>query len=224
VLEVGCGYGFLAYLFRKCGYEVCGTDAVKDDYRDSLFQRMGISYRQSNLNDVEPLADYPGESFDLVLLGEVFEHILNNPAGLLQSIERILTPGGLLILTTPNPSTLTNAVRVFRDTYLLWGTPEFLREVKFDHGAIIDKGEIHYREYPAWIVRDLLQQIGFVVCGMRYIRSGIAPTQTFQKRMVKRALELCGQADKRIFAQGYVIWARKKSHDDGPPDGVPNAG
>ena len=49
---------------------------------------------------------------DVVVLGEVFEHILNHPAGLLQAVFRILRPGGTVILTTPNPSTLINAVRL----------------------------------------------------------------------------------------------------------------
>src|SRR5206468_2882198 len=112
---------FVAYLFRKCGYEVWATDAFDNDERDRLFEKLGILYRTTNLNDPVPLSDYAPDSFDVVLLGEVFEHILNHPAGLLKSINRILCRGGLLVLTTPNPSTLANAVRVLRDTHLLWG-------------------------------------------------------------------------------------------------------
>lgn len=34
-------------------------------------------------------------------------------------------------------------------------TPDFLRDVKLDQGKVIDRGDIHDHEYPAWIVRDV---------------------------------------------------------------------
>jgi hypothetical protein len=30
-----------------------------------------------------------------------------------------------------------------------------------ENGRFIDRGDIHYREYPAWMVRDLIVEIGF---------------------------------------------------------------
>lgn len=209
VLEVGCANGYVAYLFRLLGFEVAANDAYDDEKRAELFRKGGVSYQETNLNVVDPLSDLPSESFDLVLLGEVFEHILNQPAGLLKSIYRLLRPGGMLILTTPNPSTLMNAVRIVRDVYILWGTAEFLRETKMDGGEIIDRGDIHYREYPAWVVRDLMGELGYMIDGVNYVRAGISSAQPVGKRWMKRLMMVSGLARLRLFCPGYVIWARK---------------
>src|SRR5439155_11474834 len=99
-----------------------------------------------------------------------------------------------------NPSTLMNAIRLLLDRYLLWGTFEFLRETKIDGGKIIDRGDIHYREYPAWVVRDLMADVGFRVGGMKYVRAGVAPTQSFGKRCAKRLLLTSGLASLGLFA------------------------
>jgi SAM-dependent methyltransferase len=215
-LEVGCGVGYVAYLFKLLGFDVSAVDAYDDERRDELFQKGGIPYQLTNLNDVSPLGEFPKESFDLVLLGEVFEHILNQPAGLLREIHRLLRPDGLLILTTPNPSTLANALRVLGDRYLLWGTPEFLRETKLNGDRVIDRGDIHYREYPAWVVRGLLAEIGYQVGAVRYVRTGIALKQPPMKRWLKWLLYLGGLSEVRVFAPGYVVWARKTLPAAGP--------
>jgi SAM-dependent methyltransferase len=209
VLEVGCANGYVAYLFSRLAFDVSAVDAYGDEKRADLFRKGGVAYAATNLNDAAPLAEFPAASFDLVLLGEVFEHILNHPAGLLRGIHRILRPGGLLILTTPNPSTLANAVRLLRDKFDLWGTRAFMTEVKLEGARVIDRGDIHYREYPARLVRDLLAEVGFRVEGVRYVRTGNAPTHAAVKRFLKRLLLLSGLAGKRLFAPGYVIAAAK---------------
>lgn len=209
VFEVGCANGYVAYLYSRLGGRVSAADAYDDEKRADLFRRAGVEYREVNLNDPRPLEDYPAAAFDLVLLGEVFEHILNQPAGLLRAIHRLLTPGGRLILTTPNPSTLMNAVRLLRDRYVLWGTPEFLRHTKVDGERIIDLGQIHYREYPAWVVRDLLREVGFRVEAVRYVRTGAAPGQSAAKRLAKGLLRLTRLDTLRLLSPGYIIVADK---------------
>lgn len=209
VLEIGCGNGYIAYLFSQLGYCVDGCDVYKDERRTDLFKRADIGYNRVNLNDVEPLAEWFDADYEIVLLGEVFEHILNNPAGLLRNIHRILKPSGLLVLTTPNPSTLANAVRVLRDQYILWGTDEFLRSVKLDAGKVIDAGGIHYREYPAWMIQNLLREVGFDVRECGYVPTGIGRGQSWWKRWGKRVVNSSGLGYSRLFATNYVIGAVK---------------
>jgi SAM-dependent methyltransferase len=49
--------------------------------------------------DEFPLED---RSFDMVLCTEVLEHLIQDPSFMLSQINRVLKPGGILILTTPN--------------------------------------------------------------------------------------------------------------------------
>jgi SAM-dependent methyltransferase len=211
MLEVGCANGYVAYLFSLLGFDVSAVDAYEDERRAELFREGGILYQQSNLNDVPPLKGIPANSFDIVFLGEVFEHILNEPAGLLKRIHEILRPGGLIILTTPNPSTLINAARLLRDNYVLWGTREFLMETKLDGRKIIDNGNIHYREYPGWLIKGLLTELGYGAFKITYVSSGIAPTHPLTKRWSKQLLLLFGLCHLRLFASGYIISATKNA-------------
>ena len=209
VLEVGCASGYIACLFNELGFRASAIDSNDDPKRDEMFARRGIAYTKGNLNDTVPIANFPDGSMDVVVLGEVFEHILNHPAGLLQSVLRILRPGGTVILTTPNPSTLVNSIRLLGDGYVLWGTESFLRDVKLQGDTVIDRGDIHYREYPAWIVMELMKELGYRVESVRYYRAGIAPTHSAAKKVVKTLLALSGLSKTRPFALGYIIEARK---------------
>jgi SAM-dependent methyltransferase len=211
VLEVGCANGYIACLFNELGFQASAMDSYEDDKRDAMFARRDIAYTRGNLNDAIPLASFGDSSMDVVVLGEVFEHILNHPAGLLQAVFRILRPGGKVILTTPNPSTLANSIRLLGDGYVLWGTPSFLRDVKLQGNTVIDKGDIHYREYPAWIVAELMKEIGYRIDSIQYYRAGIAPTHSPGKKAVKTLLALSGLSKTRPFALGYIIEARKPS-------------
>ena len=211
VLEVGCANGYIARLFSELGFPASAVDSYDDVKRDEMFARRDIAYIKGNLNDAPPLAGIGDSSMDVVVLGEVFEHILNHPAGLLQAVYRILRPGGMVILTTPNPSTLVNSIRLLGDGYVLWGTPSFLRDVKLHGNTVIDRGDIHYREYPAWIVADLMKELGYRVESVQYYRAGIAPTHSLAKKAVKTLLALSGLSKTRPFALGYIIEARKPS-------------
>lgn len=211
VLEVGCANGYIACLFHELGFRAFAIDSYEEAKRDAMFARRDIAYTIGNLNDAPPLATFADNSMDVVVLGEVFEHILNHPAGLLQAVFRILRPGGTVILTTPNPSTLANSIRLLGDGYVLWGTPSFLRDVKLQGNTVIDKGDIHYREYPAWIVADLMKEIGYRIESIQYYRAGIAPTHSTAKKAVKTLLRLSGLSKTRPFALGYIIEARTPS-------------
>jgi SAM-dependent methyltransferase len=209
LLEVGCANGYIAYLFSLMGFDTSAVDTIEDEKRDEMFRKGNISYTSSNLNAARPLAELPDASFDVIVLGEVFEHILNHPAGLLKAVLRLLRPNGLVVLTTPNPSTLANAFRLLNDRYVLWGTPDFLRDIKLDQGNVTDRGDIHYHEYPAWIVRDLMVEAGYRIENVMYYNSGIAPAHSLIKRVAKHLLRLSGLSQRRLFAFGYIIAARK---------------
>ena len=55
---------------------------------------------------------YADESFDVVFFCEVIEHMTNDPLTALREINRVLRPGGRLILTTPNVARLENIARL----------------------------------------------------------------------------------------------------------------
>lgn len=93
VLDVGCGAGLL--LDRLAGAHpstYAGVDAAP------AHPTSGWSYRSADFTRGLPAAD--GE-FQLVVAGEVIEHV-PDPDALLAEVHRVLAPGGTLVISTPN--------------------------------------------------------------------------------------------------------------------------
>lgn len=57
---------------------------------------------------------YPDDHFDVALFCEILEHLPNDPIHTLCELHRVLRPGGVLVLTTPNATRRENLVRMLR--------------------------------------------------------------------------------------------------------------
>ncbi|HUO74606.1 MAG TPA: methyltransferase domain-containing protein [Solirubrobacteraceae bacterium] len=98
LLDVGCGYGLLLDEARARGYDVLGLElsAVGVHYaRDVL----GLRVLDRTLEE----ARLESGSFDAIVMTDVFEH-LDDPLATLDLCTELLAPGGVLALTTPDPS------------------------------------------------------------------------------------------------------------------------
>lgn len=100
ILDVGCGVGHFLRQAVDRGWEAHGTEYT--DNAVAICRTKGIHMRQGPLR----ASDYPPESFDIVTSLGVIEHI-NNPVDELSAMFRVLRPGGLLYLTTPNFNALS---------------------------------------------------------------------------------------------------------------------
>ncbi len=185
LLDVGCFNGFLSLLIKRLGYEVTATDAVSMPERDEMLGRHGIEFFYSNLNRPSPFEEASGSLFDAVIMGEVIEHVLNHPLGLMRDVARVLRPRGLLLITTPNPSTAINALRVLTGRASLWGTKAFLEFPKIVNGQVTDIGDVHFREYRTSELADLVTTAGFAVDQVRYFAFGTSRQQPRIKRWIK---------------------------------------
>lgn len=109
VLDVGCGAGRISYNvgIRRPDTRVTGLDVSEASLRLAAVQ----GHECSNVVYVQgTLADLPeGQKFDSCLLFEVLEHVAD-PGALLGTIRSRLTPGGCLLLSTPNWCSLGRAV------------------------------------------------------------------------------------------------------------------
>ena len=209
LLDVGCFNGYISFLFTQLGYQVTGTDICELDDRRAIFEKAGVGFQSSNLNDLEPFKHFAAEQFDIVIIAQVIEHILNHPVGLIRSLAGTMRRNGLMILTTPNPATIMSAIRSLRGHSLLWGTEDFIDEAKFDHNEMISKGEIHYREYTSGELRHMLEGAGLHVELSRYLALGDSRTQSRLKRVVKNNLLARKLTSRRLLASNHYFLARK---------------
>jgi SAM-dependent methyltransferase len=98
-LDCGCGAG--EYV-RPLRYDL-GIDAVGIEY---LADKVAVAQQDPALKDFVQQGDieslpFESSSFDMALLNEVLEHVPNEARGL-QEIHRVLKPGGILIIFSPN--------------------------------------------------------------------------------------------------------------------------
>jgi 2-polyprenyl-3-methyl-5-hydroxy-6-metoxy-1,4-benzoquinol methylase len=211
LLDVGCFNGYISFLFRHLGYHVTGTDVSELEDRRAIFERAGIEFVSSNMNHAEPFNHLKPQQFDVVIIAQVIEHILNHPLGLIRSLADVMRPGGLMILTTPNPATIMNAIRLLQGRSLLWGTNDFIDQPKVEGSRIISQGEIHYREYTSAELCHMLEGSGLRVEQSRYLPLGDSRTQSSIKRLVKSNPVTRMLTSQRLLASNHYFLARKVS-------------
>lgn len=93
----------------------------------------------------------PDASMDVVLLCEVIEHLELDPVYCLAEINRILVPGGLLVITTPNICSGRAALRM-----LMGSSPYFFMKYTTQYGR-------HNFEYTVHDLRAACQAAGFAM-------------------------------------------------------------
>ncbi len=96
ILDVGCGSGENSVALAARGHRLSGIDLSPTAIE--RYRHHGFEGRAGNL---ETGIDYPESSFDLAFCSEVIEH-MNSPERLAAEMFRVLKPGGMLVLSTPN--------------------------------------------------------------------------------------------------------------------------
>lgn len=95
LLEVGCGSGATLKSMKELGWQVEGVDfdaaAVEQARRKGLTVHLGTLTEQK----------LPENTFDVIAASHFIEHV-PDPIDMLRECRRLLKPGGLLVLITPN--------------------------------------------------------------------------------------------------------------------------
>lgn len=117
LLDVGCGNGMTMDAMQKLGWQCEGVDFDPLAVQAAVARGLRVS-----LGPPEAQA-YPDDTFDAMILSHVIEHV-PHPEKFLRECCRILRPGGLLTVLTPNASALGR--RVFGESWLYLDPPRHL--------------------------------------------------------------------------------------------------
>ena len=147
-LDIGAGHGELISLMRA-KFNIHSTAC---DYTDKLMELADVSVKIADLS-VENLP-FPDHSFDLVTCTEVVEH-LEHYRSTLREINRVLKPGGTLVLTTPNILNLKSRIR-----FLIFGFYNLFGPLHVSESALHTTGG-HINPVSYFFLSHALLDAGF---------------------------------------------------------------
>jgi SAM-dependent methyltransferase len=101
LLEIGPGAGMFAYLASKRGFQV---EAIEMSAQSAAFIEGVLGLPVHRTSDEIAALNTAG-AFDVIAMWHVIEHV-RDPAGLVAAAAAKLNRGGILIVATPNPSSL----------------------------------------------------------------------------------------------------------------------
>jgi SAM-dependent methyltransferase len=104
VLDLGCRYGAMTRHYLA-GNEIVGVDIDREALRQAA--ELGIEPLWADAGEPLPV---PDESFDVVVVGELLEH-LPFPDRTVAEARRVLRPGGRVVGSVPNGYRLKNRLR-----------------------------------------------------------------------------------------------------------------
>jgi ubiquinone/menaquinone biosynthesis C-methylase UbiE len=141
VLDIGAGDGDVVFELARKGYQCTAMDISRvrlEKYR-TLAEAMKVRQLLGNVEEHIPLNN---QEVDIVLCGEIIEHVPNNDKALAE-INRVLKTGGQYIVSVP-----------YRETLKIATCPDCGK--KFEQNG-------HLHTYDKTILGKMLQKHGFRV-------------------------------------------------------------
>ena len=96
LLDIGCAHGFFLFSASEAGYTTKGVEISQDAVAYAR-KEFGLDIEAKPFEELR----FAENHFDVVTLWQVLEHV-PYPLMMLKEVHRILKPGGLLVISTPN--------------------------------------------------------------------------------------------------------------------------
>ncbi len=148
VLDFGSHVGTLSLLLKHFDYDITGIDI------DEVISNHTDNYTNANIpyDSLKPdwhKLPYGDDHFDCIVFSEVLEHLYESPIKILEELYRVIKPGGILLLTTPNVMKIENKIKFFLNMNIYQDLYRFCYDARFG---------LHYREYTKKDLSVLLSQ------------------------------------------------------------------
>jgi SAM-dependent methyltransferase len=165
LVDLGGYFGVIAHAITQLGYEAHVVDSygpLGDAHPglENWWDRSGITVHDIDLQAAELHLPFADDSVDLVTLLAVIEHFPNSPRLVLEEARRILKPGGLFIVDTPNAGYFGTRVGFGLHGSGLWANVEELYHSPFPFPG-------HKRCYSRHELVSVLGWAGFSVADVR---------------------------------------------------------
>ena len=195
VLELGAAAG---HLTRTLVAQSCRVTAIEYDLDAAAdLKEIADEVITADLNDPHVFAQLPTK-FDVILAGDVLEHLLS-PQQILDRASRLLVPGGRLVVSLPHVAHVD--VRLS----LLQG--------RFDYKWYGLLDETHIRFFTLKSIREMVHRSGFVIIDLQRVRIPAFETEIgVDRSSVPPAVLEAALADPEAETYQFVFTAVR---DDG---------
>lgn len=150
VLDVGCYPPIVFRFLQEQGFATYGIASTHEQMESETIHVLNI--------ETDPLP-WEKDVFNMVVFTEVIEHLPHNPVVPLKEMYRVLSPGGMLLITTPNAAKLQHRLNLLAGKSTSFPV-EQLMHVKPNDGSLY---HLHNREYTLEELEELLRLVGFEI-------------------------------------------------------------
>ncbi len=198
ILDLGCGVGAFVRRLREFSDEVHGFDVDDENVRKGAEEVPNLALA------VGEHLPYAGETFDVVVLHEVLEHVTDDVETLSEA-RRVLTKGGRVIVFTPNRMYPFETHGIFVRKRYVFGNIPF---VNYLPDLIRDRLVPHARVYTTRGLRRVYLKAGLKPLVHTYVFPGYDHIMARHKT-VGRALRLLSypfeHTPLRIFGLSHFV-------------------
>lgn len=192
VLDVGCATGYIAARLAARGCSVTGFErdpraaAVAEEHCDAVV-----------VGDIEAEADRAAlpRGFDVVLLGDVLEHLVD-PWTTLRHVRDLLARGGVAVASIPNVAAWTVRLALLRGRF------------EYTEMGLLDR--THLRFFTRATAHQLVRGAGFTIERERF--APIEQPPGLARRVLPRATDVAVKSLLRVWpelmAQQFVLRLR----------------
>lgn len=156
LLDFGCGWGYISQKAAEQGWDVTGIDISKNEIAISQLAQEIFSTAHNKVNFTnKDITSFEEGEFDTVVSIQVIEHV-HNPGTYLSKINRVLRPGGRLIISIPNVITFNSFTG-----HLYRSFENGLRKISDTILEKYDKTNHHIQAWDAMHFTRLVSSVGF---------------------------------------------------------------
>jgi SAM-dependent methyltransferase len=177
VLEIGSLLGVVSIALTQLGFIVTGTDIPEfhaSTKLQELYKKNNIAFDKVNLHNYSlPYAD---ESFDMIIICEVLEHLNFNPLPVLQEMNRVLKKGGFIYIAMPNQACIDNRLKMLSGRSIHDPIQYFFDQLDRNKNIIVSR---HWKEYTMAEAIEMVERMGFDITRNYYFSQNGPRKTTF---------------------------------------------
>lgn len=158
LLDVGCAAGFFLNVAKKAKWDAQGVEPNKWLANHGK-ENYGLKVFAGTLED----AEFKDEEFEVITLWDVIEH-MPDPNGSLKEINRIMKPGGTLVVSTPDYSSIFAKIFGRKWWFLLshhlfYFTPRTMKMMLEQNGFKVKVKKLHWQKLNLQYMIDMVKHL-----------------------------------------------------------------